>query len=117
MGEFVGRKTSFGWNTLKKREQQGQYQNIDWVAQHLKGSRNPMGEREGSVVDEFLLPEEEIEGNHHSNTSLVDSIPGCELVVELIPEEWGLGTGKAPEKWVFTVLDKKVVIEALKGCE
>jgi hypothetical protein len=35
-----------------------------------------------------------------------------EFAWELIPADWGLGSGKVPEKWVFTVGNDAVIIGA-----
>lgn len=31
------------------------------------------------------------------------------MIVDLIPEEWGVGTGSAPERWMFTLMGDRVI--------
>ena len=112
-GEFVGRKVDIAWNTIMKRKLSGQYINVDEVKKRLKvgGSNN---ERRAAIVETLDLPEfgTNISGPIHTQTSLVSTLDGIEMVVELIPKEWELGSTEYPEKWVFTVLDKKIIVEA-----
>jgi hypothetical protein len=110
-GEFIGRRCSIGWNTIMKRKLSGQYMNIDWVKQHLKGAKNGTNDRYATIVSDMPF-ENEYGYAQHTDSSLVSEIPAVELVVELIPNEWGLGSTEYPEKWVFTVLDEKVIVEA-----
>jgi hypothetical protein len=35
-----------------------------------------------------------------------------EFYWELVPNDWGLGSGTLPEKWVFTVANRKVILSA-----
>src|SRR3990172_2415861 len=46
-------------------------------------------------------------GNPYSD---VGFIPTIEMYIELVPNEWGLGTSTRPEKWYFVLADKRVVI-------
>ena len=111
-GEFFGRKVPIGWNTMVKRKNAGQYFNVDETKARIKlnGGTN---DRRASIVTELELPEENTMGSaHHSASSLVSTLPGIELVVELIPREWGLGSSEDPEKWIFTIIDKKIIVEA-----
>jgi hypothetical protein len=110
-GEFAGRLVDIGWNTIMKRKISQQYINIEWVEKYLKtGGKS---ERQASITSEFMLPMEQDEARaEHTQSSLVSSLPGFEMVVELIPKEWRLGSTEEPEKWVFTVLDDKVLVEA-----
>lgn len=112
-GEFVGWKTSVGWNTVMKRKLSGQYFNIDFVKDRVKGASTNSNEQYASIISDAQLPSELDTGwSHESKTSLVSKIPAIEMVVELIPKEWMLGQSEYPEKWVFTIFDRKVIVEA-----
>lgn len=34
------------------------------------------------------------------------------MTVDLVPKDWGLGNGSMPEKWVFTIADKTIIVGA-----
>lgn len=109
-GEFQGRKVDIGWNTIVKRELNGQYFNIETVKARLKKGSNR--DRIQSLVPEQEIPHQQFSTPGHSASSFVSLLPGIEIVVELIPREWKLGSTEAPEKWQFTVIDKQVIVEA-----
>lgn len=112
-GEYVGRKVDIAWNTIIKRKLSGQYINVDEVKKRLKTSGTGQNRR-AAIVQELELPQQSagIHGTIHTQSSLVSTLDGIELVVELIPNEWGLGSTEHPENWCFTVLDKKIIVEA-----
>ena len=111
-GEFAGRKVPISWNTIVKRKINGQYFNIDEVAKRLKTPSASSTDQYASVVTDYDIPNQGIGIATDTKTSLVAQLPAIELVVELIPSEWQLGTSDYPEKWVFTVIDRKIVVEA-----
>lgn len=111
-GEFAGRRVPLAWNTIVKRKASGQYFNVDELALRVKAPTNSNEDQYASVVTDYDIPGTTIGDAMHKQTSLVARLPGIELIVELIPKEWQLGLGEFPEKWVFTIVDKKVIIEA-----
>lgn len=102
-GEFCGRLTQAGWNSIVKNKELGEYFNLE----ELKKLYTTYGERVSlSTTDN--LPST-ISGLPESLTG-----PGSlgpfellEQVIELIPNEWGLGEGTYPEKWMFTLAGGK----------
>jgi len=106
-GEFVGRKVQLYWNGITKKKITGQYieENCGVVKELMKGKSSS-----GRDDTRGVLPELTVDGG--SDQTLISGIDGYEMIVELIPKEWKLGTTEYPEKWVFTVVDKKVIIEA-----
>jgi hypothetical protein len=107
-GEFVGRRVKWGWNDLVRGGEADRYFNLD-VVKKLKFVKEQMqlGRREQGALE---LTEDE---NLHSfDLGDVDMKSGFEMVVDLIPKDWKLGTSDYPEKWVFSVVEDLVVIEA-----
>ena len=111
-GEFCAVYVELGWNTMLRREDQGLYTNIQEARKHSTG-----GTREEGGSDQFVVPEasdyesDGSEGKEGLQAGRV--VPAYECHIELVPDAWGLGTGKMPEKWVFTVTkDYKVVLGA-----
>jgi hypothetical protein len=115
-GEFCGRKFDMGWNQVQKRRASGHYQNIDALERVVKSGapRGVDGQRSlgSGKID---LP---IEMNNDSATLNTmdllapDRVSGVEMCVELIPRDWELGDSGDPEKWVFTLANDEVIIEA-----
>jgi hypothetical protein len=108
-GEFCARTTESSWNSLKKSSEQ--YFNLDALKDN-DGAWGDLDRQTGS--SQIDLPDKNAaytaEGDKVSragnNYSLV------EMVWELIPSEWGLGTSDYPEKWVVTLAERRVII----GC-
>ena len=111
-GEFCGRLTHCGWNLIHKRALDGVYFNIEPLRRNLfyhrkdgvSGSTLDTPEDSANLFT-YLMGEEKEE-----RRAFVELF---ELVIELSPKEWGLGTEEYPEKWVFTVANDAVVI----GCQ
>lgn len=103
-GEYYGRLTTVGWNTVVKKKFDGSYFNVDELQKRLSGSGL---QREGSdVID---LPHETA-GRLRSSTK--GKVQLLEKVIELIPKEWELSPSEFPEKWMFTVAQGDVIISA-----
>ena len=115
LGEFAGRRTSLGWNHVVKRKISGQYQNIEILEKYLKSGRKrgEFAQKQGSgLID---LPQDVNEESSWAGSSDLlapENVALVELCIELIPKNWGLGTGEEPEKWVFTLAEDEVIIEA-----
>lgn len=114
-GEFAGRYVELGWNEIVKGEVAGKYYNTKALKDKL---RNSNGQSSGGFSDSDLrdfgagideLPD--LQGPTTSGDIVSVDYGGLyELVVELIPADWGLGTSKVPEKWLFTFANKLGVI-------
>ena len=57
----------------------------------------------------------------HTNLSILDDskfttgiVEGYEVIVKLIPSEWGVGTGNKAQKWVFLLMTEQGVIISAK---
>jgi hypothetical protein len=107
-GEFVARLVEFSWNGLVKGETQGLYQNIEAAKRCAKAGRQDDSSYSGGAWTD--LPKDDREFLDH--ITAVDGVEGFEMVIDLIPKDWRLGSSTYPEKWVFSVVDDKVIIEA-----
>jgi hypothetical protein len=97
-GEFAGCRKVLSWSTIKRREAQGYYMNVE----RLKGqvgkdfyAQNASSELERPEDNLTLLEADDL---LHPSTVTV-----YEMCVEIFPKEWGLGPSEYPEKWMFTV--------------
>lgn len=111
-GEFAGRKKKIGWNEATRQKAMGFFMNLELVGK---------SGRSGTIDDGSpQLDRPESESSSYT-TSDLDSIGGkrpamfevYRLVMEIIPDEYGLSKSKWPEKWVFTVTsDYSVLVGA-----
>lgn len=119
-GEFCAVFRKIGWNEILRREDLGYYINID----DIKPSKNkssydtgdagsPRIERPGDGIasnPDFLDEKLVARGGSTQGNATVSCY---EAYVDLIPDDWGLGKGTLPEKWVFTITsDWKTVFGA-----
>lgn len=106
-GEFVGRKVDIPVTTLMRRKLSGQYINVEQARRGGKASdRDAFG---GDGTHEIPDTMTTLGEKALNNTA---SIPAVEMVIDIIPKDWELGSTEYPEKWVFTVANDSVVIEA-----
>lgn len=107
-GEFVARYVELSWNALVKGKAQGQYFNLDAVKNYQAHYTRDKFRDEGATVD--LPAENTLTGMYDINS--VDMQTGAEIIIELIPKDWELGKSEYPEKWVFTIIQDAIIIEA-----
>lgn len=121
-GEFCGVYGEVGWNEILRRKDDGFYMNIERLR---GGTRRDGSIEEGENRDnQFSTEIPDITTTHldpfnpdkvRSDRDLRDAnFYGLyDYYIELVPSEWGLGSGNSPEKWVFTTdADRKVLIGA-----
>jgi len=116
LGEFCGRYTDIGWNNLVRREEYGQYYNVDdlkAVKKRKHRSQGQQGERDTGSA-QLELPDAITNENSNLQDELKtpDFVSVVEMHIDLIPKDWGLGESRYPEKWVFTLAEDEVVIES-----
>jgi len=114
-GEFCGRLTYEGWNDVYSKAMDGYYikENVDLLKEKWRTTRFDEREFGSSLVD---LPESD-DMLVSSEEKRVGTVEEIEMVINLVPSEIGLGEGDRPEKWVFTLANRDIVIGASPlGC-
>lgn len=102
-GEFCGHRCrNVSWNTVKERERQGYYINV----QHIKSAGNTgpatntyAGDTSKERPDEYNFSQ--IDGERASDHPAVVNL--YEIYVHVRPSEFGLGNRDKPELWCFTL--------------
>lgn len=111
-GEFCACYTELGWDTILERQAQGYYHNIKYLEKYAKGGE--LGAREQGSAQLELPDDTGMSPFDFSDQKASSVIKAFEVYVKIIPEQWGLGSGKMPEKWVFTITsDYQLII----GCQ
>lgn len=103
-GEFCGSYSELIWAQLVRQRERGIYMNLDRLRK-MRGARTRSYEPEEFRGAE--LPD--LSDDMGANTQIDGKDTGTygihDMVIELIPGEWGLADGPSagyPEKWVFT---------------
>jgi hypothetical protein len=110
-GEFCIIRRRIPWNQLISRMAQGYYVNTKEIKSTC-ASEFTKSQMSGTS-DNALRRPAQLELTGADDTKHPSWVEIYECYVDLIPDEWGLGTMKFPEKWVFTVTgDKSLVIGA-----
>lgn len=109
-GEFVAVRRAIPWNEVIRRKALGYYTNVE----ELKKSGQTKDQNRGS--NQLVRPDTTLEKSDtvEDRTGSHPGIIHCyEVYVDLMQKEWGLGTSRYPEKWVFTITqDFEVIIGA-----
>jgi hypothetical protein len=110
-GEFCGRIVETGYNTLLRGEAEGLYSNLEYVSARSSYGTN-INASSGNIQrdtgsSQITLPSGDIADDKDKGFHEL-----LEFHWELVPNDWGLGAGKLPEKWVFTVANRKVILSA-----
>ena len=115
-GEFVGREVPTPWSDIVNGQHSGRYMNVDFLEKRLKAKKSASTSiYKGSTHSD--LPEQYSESLATYDISDIGFVDLVELVVRIIPRDWHLGTGNAPELWSFTIADLTTIIEARPyGC-
>jgi hypothetical protein len=103
-GEFAGRRFAMGWNEVQRKVKMGFYNdNVRFIKERDRDYyTRDTGSSQLARPDWFSTDgttSEEITGLGLQHPMVVY---GYELVVEIIPREWGLSESTYPEKYVFT---------------
>lgn len=108
-GEFCGRDLLIGWHEILKGEAAKRYMNIKPLRERALKQRDQLESGSAQVNLPYGWNENE-KGSHDLDGP--DFVKLHEMVIEMVPSQWGLGNGKVPEKWVFTVANEAVIIAA-----
>jgi len=107
-GEFVAVTRDVSWNTILRGEEREKYFNVDALRKTHRTRRESLdqGSSQNIIPGDSGSQDQPIDEMDLGYVSLI------EMYVELVPNAWGLGASKSPEKWVFTLANERVVIEA-----
>ena len=108
-GEFCIVFDKVGWVKIAAKAASGRYYNLKALKEG--GSRGEESDRLGSTGYDSNLPGEDLnfyalDGDHPSTVDLY------EFHWDVIPSELGIGSSNRPEKWVFTIANKSVIVSA-----
>lgn len=118
-GEFNGRMTEVGWNTMVKRQAEGWYYNLDELQKRLKVDRSWLRDTGSqqlvlpASMDTLYYRGQLEDGRTSGDKKQKGYIELMEMTVELAPRDWGLGESTYPEKWAFTVANDEVIVMAM----
>jgi hypothetical protein len=118
-GEFFGRRLDLSWNELAIGAIQGRYINIEIVKQKERGYTQDQSELEvGS--DQVDLPNDTAAGAAGAaglatseglyDPTMIAPIEAIELIIKLIPKDWGVGNSPRPEIWKLTYTTRSKII-------
>jgi hypothetical protein len=104
-GEFAGRRVKISWNEIVRRTKAGKYMEKNIAAigpgkgedYSITDMGSPLLERPESYAQTQQW--NEVLNIFRTHPMMVDAY---EMVIEIIPKEWGLSQSDFPEKWVFT---------------
>jgi hypothetical protein len=102
-GEFCFVRKRMGWSAILRRADQGYFMNVDYLKEHAKDHATDKSKSQGSDLLErpdfgnMLIYDNERE--HPAGMTFL------EMYVELVPDEWSLGSSRFPQKWCFTVTE------------
>ncbi len=123
-GEYAGRHVLMGWNEVVRRAAAGEFFNVEQLARsaynYYSGSMmSGIGRRK--TTDLVELPAEPGDFSYVEDPERGASRPAIveadEIVLELIPRDYGISASGYPEKWVFTLAYRDVLIGARPlGC-
>lgn len=108
-GEFVFWRQFHGKHYLKKLEASGEFKYVDTVSPITSQNKETHSESaRGEKIGGFANAGDRSSGmTPPTNTYQVD-----QGTIEIIPRELGLGESEVPEKWIFTILNKKQIVQA-----
>ena len=110
-GEYVFWRSFDGLHMLLRQEEEGNYK---WVRN--AGKQLPVGKHGGNESARSLRSQGEptpgaaLRSGQSLSTNYIQVDQGT---IEIIPKELGLGSKEFPEKWLFTILNKKQIVQAV----
>ena len=106
-GEFVGwvQQTNFATLSRDENADDGDFFNVDYLRKmpHVRTSIFQRGETAAREAEGSFAEDREDAGSSFP----IDII---NMYVDLIPNDWDLGTSKEPEKWLFIVASDQILI-------
>lgn len=109
-GEFVFWRMFEGRHILKREEAAGTIKYVDYAGDTLPGNQWwEVGRVNAAGGQMFPSSTDNQSGRGNVIRNFVQIDQGT---VELVPAELGLGDSTVPEKWIFTILNKKQIVQA-----
>lgn len=107
-GEFCIVYDKVGWVKIAHKAASGRYYNMKPLEE---GGEPESEDRDSASGYDANLPGEDVNfyGANDKHPAMVDL---HEFHWDVIPSELGLGSGNRPEKWVFTIANKAIILSA-----
>ena len=110
-GEFVFWRNFEGFHQLLQLENDGIYKWVKQAPRALRGDRNSDQASARAIM-----------AGGHSSPGMRVMIPGVksdfaqvdQCTIDIIPREMGLGESEEVEKWIFTILNKQQIVQAVQ---
>jgi hypothetical protein len=110
-GDFCARYVEIPWlDIVDDSGVDGCYFNVDALRESRRSYAPFSRKRSSSQVS--LPGDNQISFARDLNEDEGGVVHGYEIFVRLIPADWGLGSGKKSEKWVFVLAEDDVIIKA-----
>lgn len=111
-GEFVFWRDFDGLHSLKKQEARGLISYLDRIGERPKASTPSTGGSPQSNRNNGSAGNTATNMWRSTQQGLDDFVQLDQGTVEIIPNSLGLGDSKVPEKWLFTIANKRQIIQA-----
>jgi hypothetical protein len=106
-GEFVFWRAFKSYIWVKSQEAQGNLRNVDAVPSTMPDNySNSDSDRAARSMGSSVA------GSKADNESTVRMIQLDEGTIDIIPKQLGLGESTTPERWIFTIGNKEVILRA-----
>lgn len=106
-GEFVGREYDLTMSELIKGGREGLYYNVNEARRLFKAA-----DADQSPGDQSDKVDPVVNENPTTAGPPTGKTKAQEVYVELVPRDWKLKDFSMPQKWVFTIVGKRVIIES-----
>lgn len=108
-GEFVFWRSFEGKHFLEKRQAEGIYKHIEHVGSLPSGQNYG----DGSSARALLSQGDPTPGDPRLRDHRAEPFAQIDQgTIEIIPSLWGLGEENEPTKWLFTIVNKKQIVQA-----
>ena len=108
-GEFCGNMIWESYQSLLKDQS---HINMDALKDQRSGNNSNESQTNNLGSDQIQMPSAGERTTEQAEISDRGQVQILRIVINLIPEDWGLGPEKLPEKWAFEIADEKVIVSA-----
>jgi hypothetical protein len=110
-GEWVFWRAFMGKHTLMKEQARGR---LKWVDKVDPNTWNNEASSIGSARGIRALGDSTPGGQDSRSSRIAPNYRVDQGTIEIIPKDLGLGTSEVPEKWMFTILNGKQIVQAMR---